>query len=137
MKTAAKWLVGVLYFFWMALLVFAGGLALVRNFGYVLKLWKWPFLFSPAFYLYALASMNAVWLPIWACGLFPQHLAAMKLSLPRGLCMAALAMLGLVGVNYVCQALAWGSFPLTRDPNGDFYIRMIPFLPWPNYPFYF
>jgi hypothetical protein len=120
----------------IALLILSGLIELVRNFGYLCQLWKWGFLFSPALYIYCLASINAVYLPVLGCGLLPQRIRRIKKSPLDGLASVAGILLLMVAANYLCQIFAWGSLPLIREPSGDLYMRMIPFVPWPNYPFH-
>jgi hypothetical protein len=36
----------------------------------------------------------------------------------------------------IIQLILWGSFPLPIDKEGYVRVRMIPFLPWPDTPFF-
>ena len=119
----------------MVLLILAGLVEFVRNFGYLWQLWRWPFLFSPAFYVYVLASVNGVCLPVMGGSMVTRGIVTMKLSPSKGLAIIVRVVLLMVFANYACQAVARGSLPMTREPSGELYMRMIPFLPWPNYPF--
>jgi len=131
-----RFVVGPISLAAMALLVLAGLVELVRNFGYLWQLWRWPFLFSPAFYVYVLASLNAVYVPVMGCSVVTRGIGTMKISPSKGLASVAGVVLLTVFANYACQAVAWGSLPMARQPSGELYMRMIPFLPWPNYPFH-
>jgi hypothetical protein len=129
-------LTAVASFTLMALLLIASVIEAVRNLGYLWKLWHWAFLFSPAFYVYCFANVNVLWFPMAASFLLAGVVRGMRVSRLRGIGLTAAIIGGVILANYAFQALAWGSLPITYDHSGDAYIRLIPFIPWPDRPFH-
>jgi hypothetical protein len=60
-----------------------------------------------------------------------------KREASRRLLLTAVLVVAAIWVSEIfLQFLIWGSFPLPVDAQGNERLRLIPFLPWPNQPFW-
>jgi hypothetical protein len=108
----------------------------------VLKLawhrWTWAGLFSPSAHFCWLVVLASVFYPVIILSVAIGHLAPSinsTLSTPRRCVYILLAIVTIVLLPFVTDALIWGSFPFTIDSSGAHRLRLIPFIPWPDVPF--
>ena len=95
----------------------------------ILGRWTWGLLLSPAAYVYVVSLILCVTTPLmWN--------AATKRVRGRTSSHGLVGFVIIVAVLLVLHAVVWGSVPLAYDATGAEHIRMIPFIPWPNEPFW-
>ena len=94
----------------------------------ILERWTWSLLLSPAAYFYFGSLVTCVSMPMqwWVAtknsGGTWQHKAG------------TLAVI--VFFLFLLHVLVWGSVPLAYDVSGREHIRILPFIPWPDQPFW-
>lgn len=95
--------------------------------------WTWGLLLSPAAYFWLGATLSSIVTPVYFVIELP------RLFDPRWAGIdyvhryrnAVVATIALVAVVAVCMVVAWGSFPLDWEPDGE-HLRLLPFIPLPS-----
>jgi hypothetical protein len=97
--------------------------------------WTWFALASPSAYFYFSSVIAQIDLPIRLSLMVPIFFERDHEAYRRKYLWTLLTLVGIVVAECFLEVVIWGSFPLPVDGQGHIYIRMVPFLPWPNYPF--
>lgn len=110
--------------------------AAFRNISTITRHFSSILLFSPSAYLFIGATVLSVLLPAGMLLLVPSFFDKEqpgyhgRYRASAGIVFAILV--SIVAINFIL----WGSFPLQVDSESWVHVRMIPFLPWPNSPFF-
>lgn len=100
----------------------------------ILSHFSWALLLSPAADIWCVADIVAIALPFQSLGVIPGMFDPRADEYKHRYRHAAASFsIALVGV-FLLWVLAWGSFPFDKEGD-DIYMRMIPFVPWPSWPF--
>jgi len=132
-----------LHLLWFVPLVVAVVLYLVvpsavsgyRNTMLVIRRFTWGIFISPAAALYFGSILASVLLPLRLLLFIPAYFERSGRSWRR-LWVPVLVIIAIAVCELGLQFLVWGSFPLPADKEGYIRLTLIPFLPWPNRPFF-
>lgn len=100
----------------------------------ILSHFSWALVFSPAADIWCVADIVSVALPFQTLvaipGMFDPGADEYKHRYRSAAVSLSIALVGVL----LLWVLAWGSFPFDKKGD-DIYMRMIPFVPWPSWPF--
>jgi hypothetical protein len=94
--------------------------------------WRWLLLISPSTWLWLAASIVAISLPLRPVFLIPLVFQERTKTSHRLGSIGFIFFTSVAGL-LICLLVAWGSFPLNPDKNGLLQLRLVPFLPLPNF----
>ena len=115
-----------------AVILIPVGLLAFENVMGVFHTFKVLMLFSPSFYLFWAATISSLTVPISVLKTMPKNF----MDDDKSFLSIAIGLGFILFWTAVFQVLIWGSYPHGYDAKGIGHIRMIPFLPWPNVPFF-
>ncbi len=107
-----------------------------NNIRLVFHRWSWGIFISPAAYIFFTSVLASVLLPIQLLLAIPIFFDSAGPMYPRRHKLSLAVAVGLAVACFLLQLLIWGSFPLPVDSEGYIRLRLIPFLPWPEHPFF-
>jgi hypothetical protein len=100
--------------------------------------WNWSLLLSPSFSTFMLTACSAVFAPLAGGLSLPGLYSGWRrdTEVKKPLLRLVLMFLLIPVLVTVFHLVAWGSFPFDGDADGNIYMRMIPFIPWPSRAFF-
>jgi hypothetical protein len=91
---------------------------------------------SPSAYMYFLSLFAAILAPVMIYSRIPGLFEETSRHYRRRY-LLAFGLIASIWISAVAfQFVLWGSFPVIKDRQGQLRIRMVPFLPWPETPFF-
>ena len=102
--------------------------------------WDWGGLTSPSADFCWTVVIGSVILPLVgaisaSASLFVAGISSAETRQRTRCAHALLILAGIAILPFLTDFLIWGSFPFTFDRDGVGHLRMIPFVPWPDWPY--
>ncbi len=91
-------------------------------------------LISPSAYLFLGCVLASTFLPLRLLLMIPPLFDRGAQDYGERYKLSFVIVIVVVVACFILQSIRWGSFPVPADPDGTTHIRMIPFLPWPEFP---
>jgi len=114
----------------------------LRNLKWVFKPLSWKSLLSPSAVVFNIANIATIFVPIIIILIIPIFFDKEQPTLwnkeqyfyKRRYLWTALAIISIFVLMFILTVIIWGSYPVIIDEEKNIRLRMIPFIPWPNYP---
>lgn len=124
----------VIYF-----IIVPNALTAYKNISQVLRVLghkSWGLLLSPSAYLFFIAELSSLFVPIQMLLWIPVYFENQENNNLRKYGWTLLTVAGIVVFLVVIQIIIWGSYPVGVDAEHYVRLRMIPFFPWPQPPIF-
>jgi len=113
-----------------------------RNLKWIFIPLSWKSFISPSAVVFNIANILTIFVPIIIILIIPIFFDKEQPTFwnkqqyfyKRRYLWAALAIISLFVLMFILTIIIWGSYPVIIDEGKNIRLRMIPFIPWPNYP---
>jgi hypothetical protein len=127
---------GPLAALWIVLIIIPVGRHAYKGATIVFHHFSWLVWVSPSNYLFWASTIGSVTVPIYGLFAIPALFNREAQAYRRRYLWSCCVVIGCMAMSVLCSFVSWGSFPLATDRVGFEHVRMIPFFPWPDTPFF-